>query len=72
MGTNGKKKTSIGTEIQRIRAKYDLTQEEFGDLLGIARPNVTVMEASESKPTACWSALIAYIDEYGIELLRRR
>lgn len=58
--------------MKRLRTKYDLTQEEFGRLFQIARPNVSSMEANEEEPTACWSAIFAYMDEYGIEVLKKR
>lgn len=55
-------------ELRDLRKSFNLTQTEFGYLLGFASPNKTIsnMETGESPITPQTARLCLYISRYGI------
>lgn len=58
-----------GKQIKEIRLKYNLTQTDFGNLLGYAdgsaKVRISELENGKIRITATIERLALYIDEYG-------
>lgn len=58
-----------GKKLKEIRLKYNLTQTDFGSLLGYAdgsaKVRISELENEKVRITATIEALASYIDKYG-------
>ena len=55
---------TLGEKIYRLRSEKGLSQEAFGDMLGVSRQSVSKWETDQSQPEL--EKIVAISDQFGI------
>lgn len=61
----------IKSELKRVREKYDLTQEELADELGVSRQSIIALESGKYRPSIPVALQIAEFFELPVEFIFR-
>jgi putative transcriptional regulator len=59
--------TIINTRIKELRARYNLTQDELADMVGVTRQTLLYLEKGKYNPSLVLAAKIAKVFECKIE-----
>ena len=59
--------TIINTRIKELRARYNLTQDDLADMVGVTRQTMLYLEKGKYNPSLVLAAKIAKVFECKIE-----